>query len=107
MYIKTFRTEVIVLLANWSFDQYQQTDSDTENHQSLWCKTHYNITDKYRTIAILKVETGIIANISASPIGRAGIFVIMYVKAFKTDVIVFICDVEARDKHYRLVSQWV
>jgi len=38
----------------------------------------------------LKVETDIIANISASPKGRAGIFVIMSVKAFRTDVIVFI-----------------
>jgi hypothetical protein len=37
---------------------------------------------------ILKVETDIIANISASPIGWAEIFVIMSVKAFRTDVIV-------------------
>jgi hypothetical protein len=91
MHIK--RYNLLSIFIHFSFDQYQQTDSDTENHQSLWCKTHYNITDKYRIIAILKVETDIIANISASPIGRAGIFVIMYVKAFKTDVIVFICDV--------------
>jgi len=44
----------------------------------------------YRITAILKVETHIIANISASPKGRAGIFVIMSVKAFRTDVIVFV-----------------
>ena len=43
-----------------------------------------------RITAILKVETDIITNISANPIG-AGIFVIMSV--FRTDVIVFICDV--------------
>jgi hypothetical protein len=40
--------------------------------------------------AVLKVETDIITNISASLIGRAGIFVIMSVEAFKTDVIAFI-----------------
>ena len=42
---------------------------------------------------MLKVETDIIANISASPIGRAGIFVIMSVEVFRTDIIVFISDV--------------
>ena len=46
----------------------------------------------YRITAILKVETNVIANISASPIVRARIFVMMSVKAFKTDVIVFISD---------------
>ena len=44
-------------------------------------------------MAILKVETDIIVNISASSIGRAGIFVIMSVKALSTDLIVFIGDV--------------
>jgi hypothetical protein len=44
----------------------------------------------YRIVAIFKVEMDIIANISASPIGRAGIFVIMSVEAFRTDIIVFI-----------------
>ena len=39
----------------------------------------------------MKVETDIIANISAIPRGRAGIFVIMCVTAFRTDLIVFIC----------------
>ena len=47
----------------------------------------------YRITKLLKVETDIITNISTSPIGRAGLFVIMSVKAFKTDVIVFIGDV--------------
>jgi hypothetical protein len=41
-------------------------------------------------MAILKVETDIIANIAASPIGRTEIFVIMSVEAFRADVIVFI-----------------
>jgi hypothetical protein len=37
---------------------------------------------KYRITTILKVETDIIANISASSIGQAGIFVIMSDEAF-------------------------
>jgi len=41
----------------------------------------------------LKVETDIIANICASPIGRAVIFVRMSVDTFRTDVIVFISDI--------------
>ena len=41
----------------------------------------------------MKVETDIIANISTIPRGRAWIFVIMCVTAFRTDLIVFICDV--------------
>jgi len=43
--------------------------------------------------SILKVETDIIPNILASPIGQAGIFVKMSVEALRTDVIVFIGDV--------------
>ena len=37
------------------------------------------VIGKYRITSILKVETDIMANISGSPIGRAGIFVIMSV----------------------------
>ena len=44
----------------------------------------------YRITAILKVETDIITNISLSPIGEAGIFVIMSVETFRTDVIVLV-----------------
>ena len=51
------------------------------------------INNTYRIMAILKVETDIIANIAASPIGRTGIFMIMSVEAFRTDVIGFIGDV--------------
>ena len=47
----------------------------------------------YRIMTILKVETDIIANISVNRIGWAGIFVIMSVEAFRTDVIVFIGDI--------------
>jgi hypothetical protein len=43
-------------------------------------------------MAILKVETDIIAKISVSLEERAGIFV-MSVRAFRTDVIVVISDV--------------
>jgi hypothetical protein len=42
---------------------------------------------------MLKVETNIIAKISASLVVRAGIFVIMSVEALRTDVIVLIGDV--------------
>jgi hypothetical protein len=41
----------------------------------------------------MKVETELIANISANPIGRPLILVVIYVKTFKTDVIVFISDI--------------
>jgi len=48
----------------------------------------------YRITAVIKVGTDIISSITASLIGRAVILVIMYVKIFKTDVIVFIGDVK-------------
>jgi len=41
---------------------------------------YYNL---YRITATLKVETDITANISTSPIGRSGIFVIMSAEAFR------------------------
>ena len=41
----------------------------------------------YRITAVVKVKTCIIDSIRAIPIGR---YVIMYVKIFKTDVIIFI-----------------
>ena len=55
--------------------------------------TFLSTFNTYRITAKMKVETEIIANISAIPGGRAGIFVIMCVTAFRTDLIVFICDV--------------
>jgi hypothetical protein len=51
-------------------------------HHIIHAYCHQN----WRT-AVMKVETDIIANIAASPIGRA---VIMFVETSKTDVIVFI-----------------
>ena len=41
----------------------------------------------------MKVETDIITSIAACLIGLAMILVIMNVKTFKTDVIIFICNV--------------
>ena len=43
----------------------------------------------YRIMAVLKVETDIIASATARPTGRAVILMIMYVEIFKTNVIVF------------------
>ena len=43
----------------------------------------------YRIMAVLKVETDIIANTAAILIGRAVILVIMSVESFKTAVIFF------------------
>ena len=60
----------------------------------LWTMVYCGFIAKiYRIMAILKVETDIIANISSSPMGRAVIFVIMFVEARITDIIVFISDV--------------
>ena len=50
--------------------------------------------NKYRITTVLKVETDIISSIAASPIGWAMILVIIYVKIFKTGVVVFIGDVK-------------
>jgi len=43
--------------------------------------------------AVVKVVTDTIVSIAASPIGRYVMLVIMCVDAFKTEVIVFICNV--------------
>ena len=44
-----------------------------------------NYVYKNRVTTALNVETDIIASITASPIGRTVILVIMYVETFKTD----------------------
>ena len=44
------------------------------------------LSNKYRITAALKDETDIIASIAVSPIGWAGILVIMYAETYKTDV---------------------
>jgi len=43
--------------------------------------------DIYRIMAVVKVEIDIINSIAASPIGRAGILLIMHAKTFTTDII--------------------
>jgi hypothetical protein len=53
----------------------------------------FTLINLYRITVILKVETDIISDISASLIWRAGVFVIMSVKVLGTDVILFIGDV--------------
>jgi len=47
----------------------------------------------YRITAVLMVETDIITSISENQILRAAILVILFVKIFKTEVIVFICNI--------------
>jgi len=49
--------------------------------------------DIYRILALMKIETDIISSITPSLIGPAVIFVIMFVETFKTDAIVFICNI--------------
>ena len=44
-------------------------------------------------MAVMKVKTNIFASIAANLIERAVMLVIMYVKTFKTVVIVFISDI--------------
>ena len=39
------------------------------------------------------IETDSIVNISETQIGQTGIFVIMFVKVFRTDIIIFISDI--------------
>ena len=29
---------------------FSKTDSDTENNQSMWCQTHYDVADKNNNI---------------------------------------------------------
>jgi len=47
----------------------------------------------YRITAVLMVETDIITSISENQILRAAILVILFVEIFKTEVIVFICNI--------------
>jgi len=54
----------------------------------MYCNTTFN--NAYRILAVVKVETDIIAGIITSLMGQAEILVIMYAKIFTTDFIVFI-----------------
>jgi len=56
-----------------------------------WCYFQDLIVDIYRITVVMNVETEINSSITASLIGQAVILVIMYVKSFKTAVIVLIC----------------
>ena len=47
----------------------------------------------YKIMAVMKVETDSIARITVSLIGWAVILVIMYIKTFKTNIIVFVGNV--------------
>jgi hypothetical protein len=58
-----------------------------------------NITSKHRIRVVMKAETEIITSITASPIKQAVILVIMYVKTFKTAVIVFIVNIMCLTSH--------
>ena len=61
------------------------------------CYIHkYYESDKHRITAALNVKTDIITSHAVSLIGRAVKLVIMYmyVETFKTNVIVFICNIK-------------
>jgi hypothetical protein len=60
--------------------------------------------DIYRIAAVLKVEIDIIASITASPMGWA---VIMYLKIFKSGVIVFISDTVTLTDNFQYQSQFL
>lgn len=47
----------------------------------------------HRKTVVMEVETNIITNITVSPIGLAGILLIMYVETFQTAVIIFVCNI--------------
>ena len=53
----------------------------------------YGIQITCRIMAVVKVETDLITFIAANVRGRAVILVIMFVEIFKTEVIVFICNI--------------
>jgi hypothetical protein len=67
-------------------DWYRLTMEEGEARYIL--KT--NKEDIYRITAIFKVETDIITIISASTIGRGGMFVTMSVSTFKTSITLYI-----------------
>jgi hypothetical protein len=59
------------------------------------------LCNKYRITAVLKVETDIITSIGDNLMRRVAILVIMYVKTFKMEVIVFI-----GIKRHNVTSHW-
>jgi len=73
-------------------NKYRKEHRETSNKQNLILICHIPFTrdNKYRKTTILKDETDIIANITASLIGQAGILVNVYVETFKIQVMVFV-----------------
>jgi hypothetical protein len=64
-------------------------------------QTYYIVTEILKFLSqyiyiekrVMEVETNIITNITVSPIGLAGILLIMYVETFQTAVIIFVCNI--------------
>jgi len=50
----------------------------------------FQVSDTYRITSVMKVETDIIASTSVIPIGKVVILVVMYVRTYKIDDIIFI-----------------
>ena len=72
------------LISQW-YCQYQPTDFDTENDQSVWHQTRYDITNKKRMV--LKVSNYII---TVCPIGLTAMLAIMSVSTFVSAIILYI-----------------
>jgi hypothetical protein len=72
------RRERIKSEANWSLFYYY-FNRDHAKPNLIWNYKVSDIANKYRILAVMKVETGIISSITESLIGRAVIQVIMFV----------------------------
>jgi hypothetical protein len=66
--------------------QYQRTDHETVNYLSVWCQTHYDVTDKNNNVSI-EGFTYIITSITACVIELTVIVVVMSVSTLITSVI--------------------
>ena len=73
-------------------NRYRMEPRDTFKKRNLilLCHISFSHDNKYRNATVLKDETDIFANITASLIGQAVILVNVYVETFKIDVIIFI-----------------
>jgi len=109
MYIKTFRTEVIVLLENWRFSFWCVPLIKSGSCNWPWSTkilgqfvtrmrkfigqsdVKHIMTSQIKTItSVLKALTYIITNIPARPIGLAEILAIMSVSTFKIAIILYL-----------------
>jgi hypothetical protein len=80
MSVETISPDVIVFIDNvivcltshWLNSQYQNQSIDTDNINRWDQRKNVKIPDKYRITEMLRAETDIIANISASPIYELG-----------------------------------